>query len=125
MRELREALGWAGGQRRHSDSLTGLQAKSSGRRRLAAWEPSLPRSRTWAIKHLAFSLLICNRFTGFSIIVHEGRRVHRGGEAGPNTFPLLPWVLLASRWAPLPLHPRCPPYHTCHWREASRRAGSP
>lgn len=89
------------------------------------WEPSLPRSRTWAIKHLAFSLLICNRFTGFSIIVHEGWRVHRSGEAGPNTFPLLPWVLLASRWAPLLLHPRCPPYHTCHWREASRRAGSP
>ena len=53
------------------------------------WEPSLPRSRTWAIKHLAFSLLICNRFTGFSIIVHEGWRVHRSGEAVPGALHIL------------------------------------
>lgn len=124
VRELMEALGWAGGQRRHSDSLTGLQAKSSGRRRLAVWEPSLPGSCTWAIKHLAFSLLICNCFTGFAVIVHRG-------EACPKrqcTNFFLPWSpgSCCPHYGSLcPLQPRCPPYHACHWREASARASSP
>lgn len=42
------------------------------------WESSLQRSRTWAIKHLAFPLLICNRFTGFSVIVHQGEACPKG-----------------------------------------------
>lgn len=126
VRELMEALGWAGGQRRHSDSLTGLQAKSSGRRRLAVWEPSLPGSRTRAIKHLAFSLLICNCFTGFAVIVHQGEAWCVSKEAMyKHLSPLVPRVLLSSLWAPLPPPAQMPTIPCLPLERSQRKSQQP
>lgn len=113
MEESTEPGRWLAG-----DALSTLQAsrKGGGRRQLAAREPAgsvgtalreAGAWHSWAIKHLAFSLLMCNYFMGFFVTVRGG--VSKGVRTqeplcGPGSRCLHGGCLTPSPQKPAALH---------------------